>query len=178
VIEPGEKGVEVAAGESPLEGLGALLVSLLKADQAILHGGEVREVVWSEDFALDDAEVGFDLIEPTGVNWCVDEDDIRPLGFQAIDCWFPAIGGAVVHDPEDMAGGAIGFLAHDMGDEALRSGGLKALNVGYEPEGADLNIAYPRDPTSSAKLLALMRHLRLAFGSPPYWEIARGGEPG
>jgi hypothetical protein len=41
---------------------------------------------------------------------------------------------------------------------------------------ADLNIAYPRDRISSAKLLALV-HLRLAFGSPPYWEIAPGEEP-
>jgi hypothetical protein len=43
---------------------------------------------------------------------------------------------------------------------------VKVLNVGYEPEDADLNIAYPRDRTSSAKLLALTRHLRSAFGSP------------
>jgi hypothetical protein len=58
----------------------------------------------------------------------------------------------------------------------FRECGQGALNVGYEPEGADLNITYPRDRTSSAKLLALMRHLRLAFGSPPYWEMARGDE--
>jgi hypothetical protein len=50
--------------------------------------------------------------------------------------------------------------------EELRSGALKALNVGYQPESADLKIAYPRDRISSAKLLALTRHLRLAFGSP------------
>ena len=35
--------------------------------------------------------------------------------------------------------------------EELRSGALRALNVGYEPEGADL--------------YALTRHVRLAFGS-------------
>jgi hypothetical protein len=29
--------------------------------------------------------------------------------------------------------------------QELRSGALKTLSVGYEPEGADLNIAYPRD---------------------------------
>ena len=58
--------------------------------------------------------------------------------------------------------------------EEMRSGALKALNVGYQSEAADLNIAYPRDRISSAKLLALWRHLRLAFGGPPYWEIAPG----
>jgi DNA-binding transcriptional LysR family regulator len=62
--------------------------------------------------------------------------------------------------------------------EELRSGALKALDVGHEPEGADLNIAYPRDRTSSAKPLALTSHLRLAFGTPPYWDVARVHKPG
>jgi hypothetical protein len=62
--------------------------------------------------------------------------------------------------------------------QELQSGALKVLNVCFEPEGADLNIAYLRDRISSAKLLALTRHLRLAFGRPPYWEIAPGEEPG
>jgi hypothetical protein len=35
-----------------------------------------------------------------------------------------------------------------------------AQGQGYQLEGADLNIAYPRDRISSAKALALMRHLR------------------
>jgi DNA-binding transcriptional LysR family regulator len=77
-----------------------------------------------------------------------------------------------------LAGLGIALVPAFIVPEELRSGAVKALNVGYEPEGADLNIAYPRDRTSSAKLLALTRHLRLAFGSPPYWEIARGHEPG
>jgi hypothetical protein len=71
-----------------------------------------------------------------------------------------------------LAGLGVALVPSFIVPQKLRSGALKALNVGYEPEGADLNIAYPRDRISSAKLLALMRHLRLAFGSPPYWEIA------
>ena len=61
--------------------------------------------------------------------------------------------------------------------EELRSGALKALNVGYEPERTDIKLAYPRDRVSSPKLLALTRHLRLAFGNPPYWEITPKEEP-
>jgi hypothetical protein len=34
----------------------------------------------------------------------------------------------------------------------LRPGDLKALNVGYEPEGSDFNIAHPRERITSAKL--------------------------
>jgi hypothetical protein len=73
--------VEIAAGEGPLEGFGGFFVSLLKAEQTILDGGEVWEVVGREDLALDDAEVGLDLVEPSGMDRGVDEDDVRPLGF-------------------------------------------------------------------------------------------------
>jgi DNA-binding transcriptional LysR family regulator len=76
-----------------------------------------------------------------------------------------------------LAGLGVALVPSFIVPQELRSGALKALNVGYEPEGADLNIAYLRDRTSSAKLLALTRHLRLAFGGPPYWEIARGHQP-
>jgi DNA-binding transcriptional LysR family regulator len=62
-----------------------------------------------------------------------------------------------------LAGLGVALVPSFIVPQELRSGALKALNVGYEPEGADLNIAYPRDRISSAKLLALMRHLRLAF---------------
>jgi DNA-binding transcriptional LysR family regulator len=77
-----------------------------------------------------------------------------------------------------LAGLGVALVPSFTVPQELRSGALKALNVGYEPEDADLNIAYPRDRISSAKLLGLTHHLRLAFGSPPYWEIAPGEEPG
>ena len=77
-----------------------------------------------------------------------------------------------------LAGLGVALVPSFIVPEELRSGALKALNVGYEPEGADVNIAYPRDRSSSAKILALTRHLRSAFGSPPYWEIGPGEEPG
>jgi hypothetical protein len=31
-------------------------------------------------------------------------------------------------------------------------------------------IAYPNDRRVSTKILALIAHLRVAFGTPPYWE--------
>ena len=65
--------MKIAAREGPPEGFGGGLVSLLEAEQALLDGGEIREVIWRDDLSLDDAEVGFDLVESTGVNGCVDE---------------------------------------------------------------------------------------------------------
>jgi len=76
-----------------------------------------------------------------------------------------------------LAGLGVALVPSFIVPEELRSGALKALNVGYVPEGADLNMAYPRDRSSSGKLLALVRHLRSAFGRPPYWEIAPREEP-
>jgi DNA-binding transcriptional LysR family regulator len=77
-----------------------------------------------------------------------------------------------------LAGLGVALVPSFLVPQELRSGALKALKLGYQPEGADLNIAYPRHRIASAKLLALTRHLRLAFGSPPHWEIAPGEEPG
>jgi len=49
---------------------------------------------------------------------------------------------------------------------------LVAIDVGAEPEGATLYIAYPVDQRGSAKLRALTAWLRDSFGDPPYWDPA------
>jgi len=50
----------------------------------------------------------------------------------------------------------------------------KGLDLGVEPEGAELYIACPPNRSASAKLIALIDWLRRAFGDPPYWEAAIG----
>lgn len=60
------------------------------------------------------------------------------------------------------------FLVHG----ELADGRLQRLDVGVEAEGAEIHIAYPRERGASAKVLALIEHLRGAFGDPPYWETA------
>ncbi|TPM06469.1 LysR family transcriptional regulator [Mesorhizobium sp. B2-3-11] len=47
---------------------------------------------------------------------------------------------------------------------------LTVVDVGAEPEGATIYIAWPEDRRGSAKLRALTAWLRDAFGDPPYWE--------
>ena len=58
------------------------------------------------------------------------------------------------------------FVFHDL----LTSGKLRVVDVGAEAEPATIFIAYPNDRRVSAKVLALIAHLRAAFGTPPYWE--------
>jgi DNA-binding transcriptional LysR family regulator len=58
------------------------------------------------------------------------------------------------------------FVVH----EWATSGRLRVLDVGAEAEPATIFIAYPNDRRVSAKVLALIAHLRTAFGTPPYWE--------
>jgi DNA-binding transcriptional LysR family regulator len=60
------------------------------------------------------------------------------------------------------------FFAHG----CLRDGSLLHVDVGAEPEGAELYIAYPRDRSTSAKIAALTASLRRSFGDPPHWDRA------
>jgi len=52
----------------------------------------------------------------------------------------------------------------------VTSGKLRVLDVGAEAEPATIFIGYLNDRRVSAKVLALIAHLRTAFGTPPYWE--------
>ena len=60
----------------------------------------------------------------------VKRNDVGPLGPQSAVAAAAPMGGAVVHDPEHAASRTIGFLGHDLGDQALEgrnaSGGLTA----------------------------------------------------
>jgi DNA-binding transcriptional LysR family regulator len=61
------------------------------------------------------------------------------------------------------------FLFHDL----CSSRELRIVDVGAEAEPAAIFIAYPNDRRVSAKVLALIAHLRATFGSPPYWDQYR-----
>ena len=61
------------SGELPLEGSSQLLVMTFKPAQAPGESRQGGRVIGSEDLALDDGEVKFDLIEPTGVDGTVNQ---------------------------------------------------------------------------------------------------------
>ena len=52
-----------------------------------------------------------------------------------------------------------------------RLSGLRAIDIGAQAEGAEIHVAYPADH-ASAKVQALVEHLRRTFGRPAYWETA------
>ena len=115
----GQKRVEIAAGEGPLEGRCRPLIVDLEGEEALFEFGQRGEVVGREDLSLNDREIDLDLVEPTGVDGSVDEDRVGPFGAEAVDGLLASMSGAVVHDPEDAASGFVGLLAHDFADEAL-----------------------------------------------------------
>src|SRR5215204_2284628 len=114
-----KQAVEIIAREGPLEGLGGLLVVLLEPHQLFSKRGEVRKIVGRQQLALDDGEIDLDLVEPTGVDRSMDEDDIGPFGAQSSSSALAAMRGAVVDDPEHAAGRPVRLLAHDLRDQAF-----------------------------------------------------------
>jgi hypothetical protein len=78
----------------------------------LFESGKRGEIVGGEHLPLDNREVDFDLIEPTGVDGSVDQDRIRPFVAKTLGCFLAPMSGTVVHNPEDIASGSVGFLAH------------------------------------------------------------------
>ena len=68
---------------------------------------------------MNDREVDLNLIEPTGMNRRMDQKEIRPLRTQAISRLLAPMCRAVIHNPEDAAGGLVGLLAHHLTDKAV-----------------------------------------------------------
>jgi hypothetical protein len=109
---------EVVPCESPIEGCGHLLVILLEAQQSVLDFRQAGEIIGGQRLALDDGEVDLNLVEPTGMDWAVNRNEIgKGLG-QALHAWLPTMRRAVIHDPEHAACIAVGRLSHHLGNKA------------------------------------------------------------
>ena len=74
---------------------------------------------WGKNLAFDDGEVDLDLIEPAGVNWRVNDDQVGPSLPQPFLTRETAMRGTVVDNPEDSVGRTIGSLGHDLVDETV-----------------------------------------------------------
>jgi len=92
---------------------------VLESKGTLLELGQGTEVVGRENFSLNDREVDLDLVEPAGVNWCVDKNGVGPLGAETVDRFLPAMNGTIVHDPEDSARCVIRRLAHNLTNQAI-----------------------------------------------------------
>src|SRR5580704_9331303 len=71
-----------------------------------------------------------------------------------------------------IAGLGIALLATFLLETPLKKRTLKVLDIGAEPEGATIYIAYPEHLRSSGKILALTAWLQKSFGAPAYWDGA------
>ncbi len=121
-IEPFHESRQVPALEHPLEGGGDLLVAILEPEQTIFEFAERREVIGCKDLPLDDGEVDFNLVQPTGMDRRVHGEERGPLEAEAIDRLLTAMARTIVHDPEDATGRTIRLLAHDLGDQTMERG--------------------------------------------------------
>jgi len=69
-----------------------------------------------------------------------------------------------------LAGLGIASLPTFHCHEGIRSGGLEILDVGVDEDITPITLAYQNGVKPSAKLTALIDHLKRAFGNPPYWD--------
>ena len=59
-----EEVVECGSAEAPVEGNRRSVIAVLEWYEPLLEGSEVGEVLRFDDFALNDGETYFDLIQP------------------------------------------------------------------------------------------------------------------
>ena len=75
--------MEIAACESPFERFRRSLISVLESHQRQFQGFHILEIHWCQQLTLNNGEVHLDLIEPTGVDRRMDQDDVGPPGLEA-----------------------------------------------------------------------------------------------
>lgn len=69
-----------------------------------------------------------------------------------------------------IAGIGIAWLPTFHSHQAIKAGTLEMLDIGIDPDVTPITLAYQSGLGASAKLRALIDHLKLAFGNPPYWD--------
>jgi DNA-binding transcriptional LysR family regulator len=77
--------------------------------------------------------------------------------------------GLVMRDAA-IAGLGVSLLTTFILHAPLKSRALKVIDIGAEPEGATIYVAYPQHLRSSAKIRALTAWLQQCFGNPVHWE--------
>ena len=103
-LELDEKHVKVTAREGPLEWFGGPLVASLEGHHLPLQIGQALEVARGKQLALNDREVDLDLIEPTGVNRRMNQNDGGPSGSKAVGSASTTMAGTIVGNQEHAAG--------------------------------------------------------------------------
>ena len=118
--ELGEKRGEVSFGELPFEGPGRCFPVVLEVEQAFCQLVQAGEVVRGKDFSLHDGEVDLDLIEPTGMDWTMNEGQARELPLESRDGSLATVRTPIVNDPKDTPGFVVGRASHDLLNKAIK----------------------------------------------------------
>ena len=131
-----KKHMKIAACESPFERLRGSLISALEGHQRPPECSKAVEIHWREQLTLNDGEVDLDLVEPTGVDRGVDQDDVGPPGLEARGGPRATMGRAIVGDEIHAMRGTIGFRGHDPRDKTLKRGDAGLAFATPEQPGA------------------------------------------
>ncbi len=142
----------------PLERLGDGLVVALETEDGVGQSAERREVDRRKDLALQDREVDLDLIEPTGVDGSLNQDEVRMLTAKPLGGLVSTVRGAVVDNPEDSSGLAIGAASHGLSHQSVEGDdAVLALAAAEELGAVDIERGQV-DPGSEPFVLVLDLH--------------------
>ena len=108
--------VEVCAGKFPLKRLSDLFIELLEGQEPVSHLGEAGEVIGREDLSLDHGEINLHLVEPTGMDGQMDQDQVGIISLESPHGGRSTMGGAIIHNPKDPWRLPIRLLFHDLLD--------------------------------------------------------------
>src|SRR5215510_6197826 len=107
-------------GQFPLKRLWALIGKLFVEGQPESERFQIGKLIGSEDLPLDNSEVDFNLIEPTGVDWRMDHNETGIHLLQALYRGCSAMRRAMVDEPEQPCAGTVRFLCQHLVDQSAK----------------------------------------------------------
>ena len=134
-----QEGLQGSAVELPLERAQLSIAQFLVQSQSLLDFLQAGEVVRRQHFPLDDRELDLHLIQPTGVHRRMNQNRLAISLPQSLCRRLAAVRGAIVHDPEDTAGGPVGLGPHNLLDQSTeRVGPRIRLTPSQDAASADI----------------------------------------
>src|ERR1700680_3532831 len=94
-----EQLVQVLSAELSFKRFGRRLPVVLKVKESLCQIVQVWKIVGCQDFPLDDGEVDLYLVQPTGMDRCVNQDHVWVLVLQALHSSGAAVSRTVVDNP-------------------------------------------------------------------------------
>jgi len=119
-VQPLQESLQSGAIEFPIKWAGLTIAELLVQKQPLLHLFQAREVIWGQDFPLNDRKVDLYLIQLTGMDWRMDQDCLAVGLTQSLHRRLTAVRGAVIYDPEHPIGRAVGLCSHELLDQPAK----------------------------------------------------------